>query len=129
MSYWTNSIKFEPLSDGRSMRILEDACYIDLNGIEWWIRENDITDGASIPRFLWVLIGSPFVGKYRKASVIHDVHCRSKTRSSSKVHKVFHEIMIDDKVQRNKAYFMWLAVKIFGPKFRGEKRRKMPTVS
>ena len=31
-----------------------------------------ITDGASIPRFFWRIIGSPLSGKYRQAAVIHD---------------------------------------------------------
>ncbi|MCP4410913.1 MAG: DUF1353 domain-containing protein [Gammaproteobacteria bacterium] len=30
------------------------------------------TDGASIPRFFWRLVGSPLSGKYRQAAVIHD---------------------------------------------------------
>lgn len=30
------------------------------------------TDGASIPRLFWRLIGSPLTGRYRQAAVIHD---------------------------------------------------------
>jgi len=30
------------------------------------------TDGASIPRFFWRLIGPPMTGPYRKAAVVHD---------------------------------------------------------
>ncbi|MDP6546128.1 MAG: DUF1353 domain-containing protein [Phycisphaerae bacterium] len=30
------------------------------------------TDGASIPRFFWRLIGPPMTGRYRQAAVIHD---------------------------------------------------------
>lgn len=31
-----------------------------------------LTDGASIPRFFWRIIGPPMTGRYRKAAVIHD---------------------------------------------------------
>jgi len=30
------------------------------------------TDGASIPRFFWRVVGSPFTGKYRRAAIFHD---------------------------------------------------------
>ena len=29
-------------------------------------------DGASIPRPLWSLVGAPYVGDYRRASIVHD---------------------------------------------------------
>ena len=31
-----------------------------------------ITDGGSIPRFFWRVIGSPWCGKHRRAVVLHD---------------------------------------------------------
>ena len=73
-------------------------------------------DGASIPRFFWRFIGSPFIGRYRRASVIHDVHCNLKCHSSAQVHRVFYEMML-------KAWAMWLAVRLFGPRFKGRLNR------
>ncbi len=32
-------------------------------------------DGASIPRALWSLVGSPYTGDYRRASIVHDWAC------------------------------------------------------
>lgn len=49
--------------------------YRDRNGLLWCEREGDISDGGSIPRFFWRLVGDPFsgpVGAYR----IHDLICR-----------------------------------------------------
>jgi len=34
-----------------------------------------ITDGASIPRWLQPIVGSPWSGKYPRAAVIHDWLC------------------------------------------------------
>lgn len=31
-----------------------------------------VTDGASIPRFFWRVIGSPWSGLYREPAVVHD---------------------------------------------------------
>lgn len=36
------------------------------------------TDGASIPRFFWRVIGGPMTGKYRMAAVIHDAGYTAK---------------------------------------------------
>jgi len=36
------------------------------------IPEGFITDGASIPKFAYSIIGSPWTGKYAKISVVHD---------------------------------------------------------
>ena len=34
-----------------------------------------VVDGASIPRALWTLVGSPYTGDYRRASIVHDKAC------------------------------------------------------
>ena len=31
-----------------------------------------VTDGASIPRYLWSIVGSPWTGNYPQAAVVHD---------------------------------------------------------
>ena len=34
-----------------------------------------ISDGASIPKWAWLLVGTPWVGFYRRAVVLHDFLC------------------------------------------------------
>ena len=41
----------------------------------WEAKAARTIDGASIPRVLWTIVGSPYTGCYRKASVVHDVAC------------------------------------------------------
>jgi hypothetical protein len=122
-AHWVGEVQTEWLSDGRSMRLTENVSFIDSKGVEWFACAGDIVDGASIPWFLWRAIGSPFVGKYRKASVIHDVYCKNKQRNSKRVHTLFHEIMIHDGVEPYKAHAMWLGVRLFGPRFKGRLTR------
>ena len=100
------------------MRLLQSLTYIDNKGLKWFAEENSLVDGASIPRFFWRFIGSPFSGRYRRASVIHDVYCTNKSRSSKATHKVFREMMIVDGVARHKAWMMWFAVRSLGPRFK-----------
>src|SRR3954449_8919126 len=60
-------------SDGRSMTLLNELRYTDPDGVVWIAPAGSNLDGASIPRSLWSLMGGPFEGKYRNASVLHDV--------------------------------------------------------
>ncbi len=89
-------------------------------------------DGASIPRFAWSLIGSPFVGRYVRGSLIHDFLCWLADKAKSKkefkrlrayADKIFLEIMREDGVSRIKSRTMWLAVRGQG-KWRGLVWRK-----
>jgi hypothetical protein len=116
---WSGKATVEWMSDGRSVKLLNELSFND--GKRVWVAPKDsIVDGASIPWFFWRFIGSPFVGKYRRASVIHDVYCVTEEFDSKEVHKVFYKMMVADEVRPFKASFMWLAVRLFGPRFRGK---------
>lgn len=59
----------------RQMVLRADFWYDDPNRRRWWARAGRTVDGASIPRALWTIVGSPYTGCYRKASVVHDIAC------------------------------------------------------
>jgi hypothetical protein len=115
--YYNNTVKVEWLENGREMILLEGVGFYDKKHTLWHAPEGSIIDGASIPRFFWRAIGSPFVGKYRRASVMHDVYCVKRTYSHEDVHKMFYDAMICDEVPEEKAQIMYQAVKTFGPKW------------
>lgn len=113
-----NTVKVEWLEhDPRLMKLLETVSFTDLNGYIWTAPAGSIIDGASIPRFCWRIIGSPFIGLYRRASVIHDVYCVKKKRSWEMTHRCFYEMMLYDKVPSVKAFLMFKAVYNFGPRW------------
>lgn len=115
---FNNTVKVEWLDEEpRKMRLLEDITFKDSNGKYWIAQAGDIIDGASIPRFFWRVIGSPFVGLFRRASVIHDVYCVSQNRPAQEVHDCFKEMMLADGVPPWKASVMFQAVNIGGPRW------------
>src|SRR5947208_16076896 len=59
--------------DGRTMTLLTELRYIDPQANAWIAHTGSVVDGASIPRYLWSVMGGPFEGKYRNASVLHYV--------------------------------------------------------
>ncbi|HEU5312639.1 MAG TPA: DUF1353 domain-containing protein, partial [Candidatus Udaeobacter sp.] len=66
--------------DGRTMTLLTELRYTDPNGNVWVAPIGSVVDGASIPRYLWSFMGGPFEGRYRNASVLHDVAYGEKNR-------------------------------------------------
>jgi hypothetical protein len=105
------------LKVSREMKLQQKFMFIDKNNNEWIAPRESIIDGASIPRVCWFFIGSPFVGNYRRASVIHDVYCITKSKPHKQVHKMFYQAMRCDCVNYFKAQAMYLAVKLGGPKW------------
>lgn len=107
----------EPLSDGRSLKLIKPYAYRAPNRELWSVPAGAIVDGASIPRAFWSFIGGPFEGKYRNASVIHDWYCDRRTRPWRSVHRVFYDAMIDSHVNEALAKTMYAAVQWFGPRW------------
>jgi hypothetical protein len=113
-----NTIKVEwDAKDPRAMILLEDVRFIDGHGKTWIATKDSRIDGASIPKLLWSLVGSPFIGMYRRASVIHDVYCVSRTEPWEKVHKMFYDAMITDGVLESKAKIIYKSIMEHGPKW------------
>ena len=73
-------------------------------------------DGASIPKWLWSIYGSPLNGNYVVASLIHDGLYASQKVSKSVSDKIFLDIMKQSNVGYIKRTSMYLAVKMFGGK-------------
>jgi hypothetical protein len=59
----------------RTMKIVQDFSFTDPDGKAWLAPTDTLVDGASIPRALWTIVGSPYTGDYRRASIVHDVAC------------------------------------------------------
>jgi hypothetical protein len=103
--------------DDREMELLEDFAFIDPSGVQWDAPAGRIVDGASIPRLLWTVTGSPFVGDFRRASVLHDVACQDQRQPHEAVHRMFYDAMKQDGVTEIQAQQFYFAVRVFGPKW------------
>jgi hypothetical protein len=69
------------------------------------------------------LIGGPFEGRFRNASVVHDVACVIRDRPWQEVHRMFHDACRCGGVGAAKAATMYYAVYQFGPRWTVEERR------
>ena len=88
-----------------------------------------LTDGASIPRLLQFLVGSPWSGKHPRAAVIHDWLCSSdgeilgsnKKLTKKESDQVFLEMLEFLGVGFFKRHRMYRAVRLARRKFEWEK--------
>lgn len=76
-----------------------------------------MVNGASIPKRVWDLVGGPWSGKYRNASVIHDWMCQTQAESWQVTHALFKEAMLTSGVDPLKADVMYAAVILGGPRW------------
>ena len=108
----------EPGPD-RGMRLVEPFVFRDDWGTAWVVPRGAVVDGASIPRVLWPFIGSPFVGDYRRASVVHDYYCALKNRRWQAVHRMFYDALVASEVPDLWATILYGAVFAGGPRWAG----------
>lgn len=106
-----------PQGDGRSMRVVQPYAYVDGQGRRWAVPPGAVVDGASIPRVLWTIVGGPFEGAYRNASVVHDWFCAVRTETSSATHRMFFEAMLTSHVSSWYAKLLYYGVSLGGPKW------------
>jgi Protein of unknown function (DUF1353) len=103
--------------DGENLELMQPFAFEDNEKRVWRVPKGTIVNGASIPRSLWTIAGSPLTGKYREASVIHDYFCENKRRPWEQTHEVFYDAMIANGVGETKAKLFYLAVYRFGPRW------------
>src|SRR5579863_2218818 len=104
------TLKLQPLPDGINMKVLEAYSYTDASGHALSAQPGFVTDGASIPRALWSIVGSPFTGKYVGAAVIHDVGCEAHKYSWQVTDRMFYDAMLDLGVGEHLAKLMYYGV-------------------
>jgi len=112
--------------DGRTMTLLNTLRYIDPKGEVWIAPAGSVVDGATIPRSLWSLMGGPFEGKYRNASVLHDVSYTQHNRLWEECDRMFYNAMRCSGVSAVEAKTMYYALYKLGRHWRFPVKRAKP---
>jgi hypothetical protein len=112
--YYSGNVEARWENDGRTMTLLSELRYVDPDGVVWIAPAGSVVDGASIPRSLWSLMGGPFDGKYRNASVLHDVAYDQHIRPWEQCDRMFYNAMRCSGVSAVEAKTMYFALYRFG---------------
>ncbi len=98
--------------------------YVDPDGRRWAVPYGSYVNGLTTPWFLWRLM-PPFSWREIWASVVHDVACfkegdvivDGEPASFQEVHQVLYLAMRCKHVHPVRAWWAWLGVRMFGPRF------------
>lgn len=102
---------------GRTKVLEDDLYFIDPNGLIWKADKDDVTDGATIPGLLQLIVGNAFENDFLPAAIIHD-HYTTKShyvRTWEATALMFYQAMVVKGVSAIKAKTMYYAVYTFGP--------------
>jgi hypothetical protein len=99
------------------VQLLTPFAYRDSKGVLWEVPAGFMSDGASIPAKLWAVVGGPYSGPYRDASVIHDFYCYTKSRPWTAVHEVFLEAALNRGTPDWQARYMYAGILFQGPRW------------
>lgn len=114
------------LDDGRRMVLLRDFSFVEPDGTRWEAkaaqkppRQGDLViDGASIPPVFWSVVGGPYEGLYRNASIIHDAECSEPYKHRwQDVHRLFFRASRAGGTSEIKSKLIFAAVWHFGPRW------------
>ena len=119
--YYTGAPATRWNPDGLTMTLLSELHYTDPHGIVWVAPAGSTVNGASIPRSLWSLMGGPFEGKYRDASVLHDVSYEQHKRPWQDCDRMFYNAMRCSGVSAVEAGTMYYALRKFGHHWKAPK--------
>ena len=108
--------------EGRIVELLRELRYRDPRRTVWRVPRGFMSDGASIPRFLWSLAGGPLDGPYRDAALVHDCYCESMERTWAATHRVFYDAMRSRSLSQSDATKKYWAVFYFGPRWNDDYR-------
>lgn len=96
----------------RGMALIENFWYLDPNGKKWKAPKGSVINGASIPRPLWSMVGSPYTDDYRRASIVHDVACDDRTVQRKDADVMFYHACLAGGCSFLQAKLLYAAVRI-----------------
>lgn len=96
----------------RDMRLLDNFSYTDPDGRVWLAPAGAVINGASIPEGLWSVVGSPYTGDYRRASIVHDVACDSPNVNRKEADVMFYYACMAGGCGKRQARILYAGVRI-----------------
>lgn len=117
MSSFTDKLELRDFSKNEFYTLKEFTYYVGSEDSDDFIvvPKGFVTDGASIPKWCWPIVGHPFA-EFRQAAVLHDYLYRNHIRTKKQADKIFLEAMEVLGVDEWKRNVMYWAVCIGGTK-------------
>jgi hypothetical protein len=112
MKAFNGEVVLEEL-DGSFWRLQNDFSYENDN-VKITVKSGFITDGASIPRWLWSIVGNPLESDLLKPAIIHDGLYAIMKLTRLESDKLLKEMLLFNGTAKIKAFLVYYAVRLFG---------------
>lgn len=102
---------------GDNIRLKELLTFTDPRGnAPWFALPGQDSDGASIPRLFWRLLGHPFYGPFRRAAILHDAYYRNQYFEipRSAIDRMLYDALLLDGCPQWKAVIIYATVRACG---------------
>lgn len=93
---------------------LDHAFRVQISGYGVTVLEGFVTDGASIPRVLWRIVGHPFQGRVLAPALVHDALYQSESLPRAQADAIFRDLLLANGVNKVKAWAMYWGVRMGG---------------
>lgn len=90
----------------------EVLTFEDNTGRVWTAQPGQCSDGASIPRLFWSLLGHPLHGPFRRGAILHDAYYRNQPygRTRAEIDRLLYDCLIADGAGQVRARLVYTAV-------------------
>jgi hypothetical protein len=112
MKQFNGNVIIEELNNG-FWKLQDDFSY-ENDYIKVIVKSDFITDGASIPKMFWSIVGNPLSDNLLKPAIIHDGLYTLMQLSRSTCDKLLKEMLLFNETSKVKAYIIYYAVRYFG---------------
>lgn len=99
------------------VRLLEPLYWREPDGRVIMVPAGLISDGVSVPPLAWPLVGHPYSGSLLRAALLHDWEIVDRAAPAREVHARFRRALRASGVGRVRAWLLWAAVRLFGPRW------------
>lgn len=113
---------------GDNIRLGELLTFDDQRGsATWFALPGQDSDGASIPRLFWRLLGHPFHGPFRRAAILHDAYYRLQYAGISRraIDLMLYDALLHDGCPKWKAAIIYASVRAGGWRAWGQNAKKL----
>lgn len=112
--YFEREPELQPLANGQ-WRLARDW-QIRVGRVSMTIPAGFVTDGASVPKFLWRLCGHPMEAPRIYAAIVHDWLYSGAVAgmTRSQADGIYRDIMIGCGCGRKRSHVEWLALRLCG---------------
>jgi hypothetical protein len=112
--YFPQQPNLDSTGDRKKRRLEHDFIGRMIHGKRTTVREGFITDGASIPRIAWSIVGHPFQEPLKAAAILHDAEYAAKLYTRKECDERFYLAMRELGIRWTKSRIIWLAVRSGG---------------